>query len=165
MSWVYSGRVTKDNVKDFHEAFDREVMPKIKEFLKQYDLGENTSFVSYGDNSLDIKISSKYVLGNGAKPWAESNMREDFEHWAKHCDPTEEHGRKVRDFFNSLPQGSLIGRHIHIPGSSKRYPDETFTLTGYTRSAKYPLELTRDRDGKKWSWEMDFDMRFVDYVA
>ncbi len=163
MGWVFSRRITSENVDDFQAAFEREVMPQVKEFLKKYELGECSSYVSYGDNGLSVKVSSKYTLAGGAKPWAESTMREDFERWAKNADTTDEHGKRVIAFVDALPSGNLIGRHVHIPGSSKRYPDETFTLTGYNPHARYPLEVTRDRDGKKWSWEVNLDMRFVDY--
>lgn len=63
-----------------------------------------------------------------------------------------------------LPSGKLIGKHIHIPGSSKRYPDETFTLTDYNQDDRYPLKVTRDRDGKRYNWEFNWDIRFVDYA-
>ena len=33
-NWVYSGRITKDNVAKFHEEFDKEVLPVIQAFAK-----------------------------------------------------------------------------------------------------------------------------------
>ena len=37
-NWVYSGRITKDNVAKFHEEFDKEVLPVIQAFCRNITL-------------------------------------------------------------------------------------------------------------------------------
>ena len=39
-NWVYSGRITKDNVVKFHEEFDKEVLPVIQAFCKNITLAK-----------------------------------------------------------------------------------------------------------------------------
>lgn len=166
MSWVFKGRVTSDNVKDFHEEFNREVLPAVQAFLKKYNLGEVGSSVTYGDDGIDVKLKSKYVLAGGKKPWAESNIREMIADAKKRYDnghyASPDEAKKFADFYAALPEGDLIGRRLRIPGSSKRWPNETFTLTGYELYSRYPLEVVRDRDGRKMAWEVSWNMRFVD---
>lgn len=167
MGYVYAKRITKETIGDFHDAFNSEVLPKINEFLRQYNLSTGGASMTYGDHGIDIKMSSIYELRDGSKPWAESTMREKFEtdwSWLKNSKLNLETRAKAEAFMANLPSGNLIGRHIHIPGSSKRYPDETFTLDDYNQNDRYPLKITRDRDGKKWNWEFNWDIRFVDYV-
>ena len=166
-NWVYSGRITKDNVKDFHKEFDKEVLPVVQAFMKRYNLGEITSGLTYGDGGIDIKLYSKYVLNGGRKPWAESNFREMVESTKKNHDErdwySEEEKQKFAAFYAALPEGNLIGRHVHISDSSKRFPNETFTFIGYEPNKRYPVQLIRDRDGRGYQWEVTWDMRFIDY--
>lgn len=167
MSYVYSKRITKETIGDFHEAFNAEILPKINDFLRQYNLSAKGANLTYDDHGIDIKVSSIYELGDGSKPWAESTMREKFEaewSWLKRSQANPVSLAKADAFMSVLPSGKLIGNHIHIPGSSKRYPDETFTLTDYNPDDRYPLKVTRDRDGKRYNWEFNWDIRFVDYV-
>ena len=165
-NWVYSGRITKDNVAKFHEEFDKEVLPVIQAFLQKYNLGEVVSGLTYGSDGIDFKIRSKYTLSGGRKPWAESNFREMVESAKKNHDEkdwySEEEKQKFAAFYAALPKGDLIGRHVHIPGSSKRYPNETFTFIGYEPNTRYPVQLVRDRDGAGYQYEVTWNMRFVD---
>lgn len=165
-NWVYSGRITKDNVVDFHKEFDKEVLPVVQAFLKKYNLGEATSSIAYGNEGIDVKVCSNYVLSDGRKPWAESNFREMVENAKKRYEGNDWYSEEERNefsaFYNALPADDLIGRHVHIPGSSKRYPNETFTFTGYEPSKSHPVQLIRDRDGCGYQWEVNWNMRFVD---
>ena len=165
-NWVYSGCITKDNVAKFHEDFDKEVLPVIQTFLQKYNLGEVASSLTYGNDGMDIKIRSKYTLSGGCKPWAESNFREMVERAKKSHDESdqysEEEKQKFTAFYTALPKGDLIGKHVHIPGSSKRHPNETFTFIGYELNKRYPVQLVRDRDGAGYQYEVTWSMRFID---
>ena len=165
-NWVYSGCITKDNVAKFHEDFDKEVLPVIQTFLQKYNLGEVASSLTYGNDEMDIKIRSKYTLSGGCKPWAESNFREMVERAKKSHDESdrysEEEKQKFTAFYTALPKGDLIGKHVHIPGSSKRHPNETFTFIGYEPNKRYPVQLIRDRDGAGYQYEVTWGMRFID---
>ena len=156
-NWVYSGCITKDNVAKFHEDFDKEVLPVIQTFLQKYNLGEVASSLTYGNDGMDIKIRSKYTLSGGCKPWAESNFREMVERAKKSHDESdqysEEEKQKFTAFYTALPKGDLIGKHVHIPGSSKRHPNETFTFIGYEPNNRYPVQLIRDRDGAGYQYD------------
>ena len=165
-NWVYSGCITKDNVAKFHEDFDKEVLPVIQTFLQKYNLGEVASSLTYGNDGMDIKIRSKYTLSGGCKPWAELNFREMVERAKKSHDESdrysEEDKQKFTAFYAALPKGDLIGKHVHIPGSSKRHPNETFTFIGYEPNKRYPVQLIRDRDGAGYQYEVTWGMRFID---
>ena len=165
-NWVYSRCITKDNVAKFHEDFDKEVLPIIQTFLQKYNLGEVASSITYGNDEMDIKICSKYTLSGGRKPWAESNFREMVERAKKSHDESdqysEEEKQKFIAFYAALPKGDLIGKHVHIPGSSKRHPNETFTFIGYEPNKRYPVQLIRDRDGAGYQYEVTWSMRFIE---
>ena len=165
-NWVYSRCITKDNVAKFHEDFDKEVLPVIQTFLQKYNLGEVASSLTYGNDGMDIKIRSKYTLSGGCKPWAESNFREMVERAKKSHDESdrysEEEKQKFTAFYAALPKGDLIGKHVHIPGSSKRHPNETFTFIGYEPNKRYPVQLIRDRDGVGYQYEVTWGMRFIE---
>lgn len=165
-NWVYSGRITKDNVAKFHEEFNKEVLPVIQTFLQKYNLGEVASSLAYGNDGMDIKIRSKYTLSGGCKPWAESNFREMIERAKKSHDESdrysEEEKQKFTAFYAALPKGDLIGKHVHIPGSSKRHLNETLTFIGYEPNKRYPVQLIRDRDGAGYQYEVTWGMRFID---
>ena len=165
-NWGYSGCITKDNVAKFHGDFDKEVLPVIQTFLQKYNLGEVASSLTYGNDGMDIKIRSKYTLSGGCKPWAESNFREMVERAKKSHDESdrysEEEKQKFTAFYTALPKGDLIGKHVHIPGSSKRHPNETFTFIGYEPNKRYPVQLIRDRDGAGYQYEVTWGMRFID---
>ena len=165
-NWVYSGCITKNNVAKFHEDFDKEVLPVIQTFLQKYNLGEVASSLTYGNDGMDIKIRSKYTLSGGCKPWAELNFREMVERAKKSHDESdrysEEEKQKFTAFYTALPKGDLIGKHVHIPGSSKRHPNETFTFIGYEPNKRYPVQLIRDRDGAGYQYEVTWGMRFID---
>ena len=115
---------------------------------------------------MDIKIRSKYTLSGGCKPWAESNFREMVERAKKSHDESdrysEEEKQKFTAFYTALSKGDLIGKHVHIPGSSKRHPNETFTFIGYEPNKRYPVQLIRDRDGAGYQYEVTWGMRFID---
>ena len=134
--------------------------------MQKYNLGEVASSLTYGNDEMDIKIRSKYTLSGGCKPWAESNFREMVERAKKSHDESdrysEEEKQKFTAFYTALPKGDLIGKHVHIPGSSKRHPNETFTFIGYEPNKRYPVQLIRDHDGAGYQYEVTWGMRFID---
>ena len=134
--------------------------------MQKYNLGEVASSLTYGNDGMDIKIRSKYTLSGGCKPWAESNFREMAERAKKSHDESdrysEEEKQKFTAFYAALSKGDLIGKHVHIPGSSKRHPNETFTFIGYEPNKRYPVQLIHDRDGAGYQYEVTWSMRFVD---
>ena len=160
--YVYSHAVTKDNIKEFHAELNQK-LGELKEFLRSYNLDIGHTHLTYGDTGIDIKIDTFYALSNGSKPWEETNFREALKDLVQYQlnNGTDEEKKAAQAFLDQIPTGNLIGKHVHIPGSSKRYPNETFTVTGFEDRTRYPLKVKRDRDGKDYSWELFKGITFV----
>ena len=160
MSYIYKNRVTRDNIDEFQAGLNQH-LGELQEYLRQYKLTIKGNFLTYGDNGIQIKISTEYALDGGAKPWEDHTLREDIERYLSYINPTDSNYQEAIAFKEALPIGELLGRKVHIPGSSKRYPNETFTVTGWRSGDRYPLKLIRDRDGRDWQYELLWGMRFV----
>lgn len=154
--------LTKDNIKDFHAELNQK-LGELKEFLRSYNLDIDHTHLTYGDSGVDIKIDTSYALADGSKPWEETNFREALNDLVQYQlnYGTDEEKKAAQAFLDQIPEGNLIGKHVHIPGSSKRYPNETFTVTGFESHTRYPLKAKRDRDGKEYNWALLKSMTFV----
>lgn len=162
MGWQFSGAIDKSNIKEFQDAFNTVVLPKINEFLANYKLSASSSYMSYGSEGIKISLDSSYVLSGGRKPWADSNFFEDAERSCKYRFDHPQHYddvNEVRAFYDALPKDKvIIGKRICIP--SKRYPNEMYKVIDYVPSDTYPFKCIRERDQKQWSWKWDWNFRF-----